>query len=218
MGIHYAFNCIAFGNNASSSVKGFDCNNHKDGHVLVGCLAFDNSYDYMFESGGSDANTKYYNNVCLGKQEICVGYDDYNALASPMSKNGWTNHLVTGVGTDDFVSLDEDDALRPRDIWGGMPRRFGRLASDSKLIDKGDATYEEALPVWQQLVADFPFLNRTVSGIARDLGPYELSGVTTAVKAISNTTSDRAIRKVLHDGRLVIVKDNQRYNALGMPL
>lgn len=217
-GIHYAFNCIAFGNNASSSVKGFDCNNHKDGHVLVGCLAFDNSYDYMFESGGSDAETKYYNNVCLGKQEICVGYDDYNALAAPMSKNGWTNHLLTGVGTDDFVSLDEDDALRPRDIWGGMPRRFGRLAPDSKLIDKGDATYEEDMPVWQQLVADFPFLNRTVSGKARDLGPYEHSGVTTAVKAISNTLSDRAIRKVLHDGRLVIVKDNQRYNALGMPL
>ena len=217
-GVHYAFNCIAFGNNASSSVKGFDCNNHKDGHVLVGCLAFDNSYDYMFESGGSDAKTKYYNNVCLGKQEICVGYDDYNALAAPMSKNGWTNHLVTGVGTDDFVSLDEDDALRPRDIWGGMPRRFGRLAPDSKLIDKGDATYEETMPVWQQLVADFPFLNRTVSGIARDLGPYEHSDIITTVKAISNTTSDRAIRKVLHEGRLVILKDNQRYNALGMPL
>ena len=217
-GIHYAFNCIAFGNNVSSSVKGFDCNNHKDGHMLVGCLAFDNSYDYMFESGGSDANTKYYNNVCLGKQEICVGYDDYNALASPMSKNGWTNHLVTGVGTDDFVSLDEDDALRPRDIWGGMPRRFGRLASDSKLIDRGNATYEEAMSVWQQLVADFPFLSRTVSGKARDLGPYEHSSVTTTVKAISNTTSDDAIRKVLHDGRLVIVKDNQRYNALGMKL
>ena len=74
------------------------------------------------------------------------------------------------------------------------------------------------MPVWQQLVADFPFLNRTVSGKARDLGPYEHSGVTTAVKAISSTTSDHAIRKVLHDGRLVIVKDNQRYNALGMPL
>ena len=74
------------------------------------------------------------------------------------------------------------------------------------------------MPVWQQLVADFPFLNHTVSGNARDLGPYEHSGVTTAVKAISSRTSDHAIRKVLHDGRLVIVKDNQRYNALGMPL
>nr|MCR4665428.1 hypothetical protein [Paludibacteraceae bacterium] len=79
-GIHYAYRCIAFGCDISSSVKGFDCNNHKGGHVLVGCLAFDNSYDYMFESGGSDANTFYYNNVCFGRQEICVGTDDYNAV------------------------------------------------------------------------------------------------------------------------------------------
>ena len=172
-GIHYAFNCIAFGCNNSSSVKGFDCNNHKGGHVLVGCLAYDNSYDYMFESGGSDANTLYYNNVCLGKQEIAVGYDDYNALAAPMSKNGWTNHLVTGVSHDDYLSLDEDDALMPRDIYGAMPRKFGRLAADSKLVDAGNDALDDALPVWQQLVQDYPFLQRKVSGSARDLGPYE---------------------------------------------
>ena len=62
-GVHYAFNCIAFGCDKSGSVKGFDCNSHKGGHVLVGCLAFDNGYDYMFESGGSDDKTFYYNNV-----------------------------------------------------------------------------------------------------------------------------------------------------------
>ena len=172
-GIHYAFNCISFGNNNSSSVKGFDCNNHKEGHVLVGCLGFDNSYDYMFESGGSDANTKYYNNVCLGKQEIDVGYDDYNAIAVPMSKNGWTNHLVTGVSRADYLSLDEEDALKPRDIYGGLPRKFGRLAADSKMVDAGNATFEDDMPVWQQLVRDFPFLKRSVTGNARDLGPYE---------------------------------------------
>ena len=180
-GIHYAFNCIAFGNNNSSSVKGFDCNSHKDGHVLVGCLAFDNSYDYMFESGGSDANTRYYNNVCLGKQEIDVGYDDYNAITAPMSKNGWTNHLVTGISSDDYLSLDEDEALLPRDIYGGLPRKFGRLTADpeNRLVDAGNASYEEDMPVWQQLVADFPFLARTVTGSARDLGPYERPDNTT---------------------------------------
>ena len=173
MGIHYAFNCIAFGNNKNSSVKGFDCNNHKGGHVLVGCLGFDNGYDYMFESEGSDANTKYYNNVCLGRQEIDVGYDDYNALAVPMSKNGWTNHLTTGIGRGDYLSLDEDEALKPRDIYGGLPRRFGRLAADSKMVNAGNASFEEGMPVWQELVADFPFLQRTVTGNARDLDPYE---------------------------------------------
>jgi hypothetical protein len=194
-GIHYAFNCIAFGNNSSSSVKGFDCNNHKEGHVLVGCLGFDNSYDYMFESGGSSANTKFYNNVCLGKQEISIGYDDYNAIAVPMSKNGWTNHLVTGISRADYLSLDEDDALKPRDIYGGLPRRFGRLAADSKMVDAGNASFEEAMPVWQQLVEDFPFLQRAVTGTCRDLGPYERPDVTTAISDVPrlHQNSDNAV-------------------------
>ena len=178
-GVHYAFNCIAFGCNKNSSVKGFDCNSHKDGHVLVGCLGFNNGYDFMFESGGSNEKTKYYNNVCLGRQEICVGYDDYNAIAEPMSKEGWTNHLVTGVGYGDYLTLDEREALKPRDIYGGLPRRFGRLAPGSKMIDAGNAAMEESMPVWQQLTNDFPFLRRTVNGSSRDLGPYERTNVET---------------------------------------
>jgi hypothetical protein len=218
-GIHYAFNCISWGHNKSGSVKGFDCNSHKGGHVLVGCLAFDNGYDYMFESGGSDANTKYYNNVCLGKQEIDVGYDDYNALASPMSKNGWTNHLVTGVGKDDYLSLDEDDALLPRDIYGGMPRRFGRLASDSKMIDAGNADLDNVNDVWQQLVDDFPFLSRTVSGTSRDLGPYERpDATTTAISAVSTMPVGQPLKAMLPGGRLVILKDGVQYNVQGQML
>ena len=180
-GIHYAFNCIAFGCNHSSSVKGFDCNSHKGGHVLVGCLAFDNSYDYMFESGGSDANTKYYNNVCLSRQEICVGHDDYNAMAEARQENGWTNHLVTGVGYGDYLTLDESEALKPRDIYGGLPRQFGRLAPGSKMVDAGNAQLEQSMPVWQQLTKDFPFLRRTTAGAARDLGPYERPAAESAI-------------------------------------
>ena len=219
-GIHYAFNCIAFGCNHSSSVKGFDCNSHKGGHVLVGCLAFDNSYDYMFESGGSDANTKYYNNVCLGKQEIDVGTDDYNAIAVEMSKNGWTNHLVTGVSRDDYQSLDEDDALKPRDIYGGMPRKFGRLAADSKMIDAGNASYEDAMTVWQQLVNDFPFLQRQVTGSSRDMGPYERSGNVTGIDSLQHFEQEKShrVRKFLRGGRLVIEKDGVSHNALGQRL
>ncbi|MBR0036180.1 MAG: hypothetical protein IJP70_00900 [Bacteroidales bacterium] len=169
-GVHYAYNCIAFGCDKSGSVKGFDCNSHKGGHVLVGCLAFDNGYDFMFESGGSDTETAFYNNVCLGRQEICVGRDDYNAITSPMSKNGWSNHLVTGVSKDDYVSLDEEDALKPRSIDGSLPRRFGRLMSDSKLVDAGSVQY--GMPA--DLLADFPFLVQQDYGRSRDLGPYEL--------------------------------------------
>ena len=218
-GVHYAFNCIAFGCDKSSSVKGFDCNSHKGGHVLVGCLAFDNSYDYMFESGGSETKTFYYNNVCLGRQEIMVGTDDYNALAALMSKNGWTNHLVTGTSVDDYVTLDEDDALMPRDIKGGMPRRFGRLASDSKMIDKGNADLDNVNDVWNGLVAEFPFLARTITGTARDLGPYERPATTpAAIETAKAAAKEVKTCKYILDGRLVIVKDGQRYNAIGLPL
>ena len=213
-GVHYAFNCIAFGNNKSSS-KGFDCNSHQDGHVLVGCLAFDNSYDYMFESG-SDANTKYYNNVCLGKQEIAVGTDDYNAIAEEMAENGWKNNLVTGVSREDYLSLDEDDAINPRDIYGGMPRKFARLAADSKMIDAGNADLDNVNNIWQQLVQDFPFLARTIGGSARDIGPYECpTQIPTIITEVSGLDADTLSRKFFQNGRLVIVKDGQYYNVQG---
>ena len=214
-GIHYAFNCIAFGCNHGSSVKGFDCNSHKGGHVLVGCLGFGNSYDFMFESGGSDANTKFYNNICLGRQEICVGSDDYNALSAAMSKNGWTSHLLTGISAADFLSLDEEDALKPRAVDGSLPRRFGRLAAGSRMVDAGNAALDERLPVWQQLVSDFPFLARTVSGAARDLGPYERPAETAS--ALSHTSAEQpgATKKYVEHGRFVIERGGVRYNALG---
>ena len=214
-GIHYVYNSIAFNCNNGSSVKGFDCNNHKEGHVVVGCLGFNNSYDYMFESGGSAANTRFYNNICLGRQEISVGSDDYNAIASPMSKNGWTNHLVTGISADDFLSLDEEDALKPRALDGSLPRRFGRLAADSKMVDAGNAAYD----IPEALLRDFPFLRRTVTGSARDLGPYERPGQSTAVGAASILPPTAVpVKTVDRRGRLVIVNGGHRYNALGQRL
>ena len=184
-GIHYVYNCIAFGCDRTGSVKGFDCNHHKDGHVLIGCLAFDNGYDYMFESGGSAANTFFYNNVCLGRQEICVGTDDYNAIVTPMSKNGWTHNLVAGFSKDDYVSLDEEDALKPRSIDGSLPRRFGRLYSDSRLVDAGNAAY--GIP--DDLLEEFPFLRQEVTGAARDLGPYERKAAVSHVEAIETNVA-----------------------------
>ena len=209
-GTHYAYRCIAFGCNISSSVKGFDCNSHKDGHVLIGCLAFDNSYDYMFESGGSDAKTFYYNNVCFGKQEISVGTDDYNALATTITKLAWTNHLVKTFSRSDYVSLDETDALAPRRGDGSMPTRFARLMPESNLVDAGCDVPENITPNLAQLEKDFPFLKQQTYGKARDLGPYELrqtDGPATAVQQITapesqgtlaimqgNTETERIIR------------------------
>lgn len=220
-GVHYAFNCIAYGCDTGSSTKGFDCNSHKDGHVIVGGLGFGSAYDYMFESGGSDAKTFYYNNVCLGKREICVGTDDYNAVAEAGSSLDWTKNLVTGVSADNFVSLASDDAVMPRDIRGGMPRKFGRLVNDPEnpLIDAGNASLDNVDNVWQGLVAEFPFLERKITGSARDLGPYELRDNTaTAIKAVNAAQKEVKTRKYFLDGQLIIVKDGVRYNALGQKL
>lgn len=219
-GTHYVYNSIAFG----CKDKGFDENNHGDGHKLIGCLAFNNGgYSFMFKAV-NPSKTWFYNNVCLGTQEIKTGCtDDYNAIISPADK-GWTNHLKTGadeVSEDNYISLEEEDALALRDIHGGLPRRFGRLNADPEnpLVDAGNASYDDEDPVWQQLIADYPFLKRTVTGSARDLGPYERPASNpTAVNAIKTMDNDTKTRKYFMDGQLIIVKGGERYNALGQKL
>lgn len=168
-GVHYAINCIAFGCDKSGSTKGFDCNSHKGGHVIVGGLAFDNGYDFMFESGGG-ANSEFYNNVCFGKQEILVGTESHNAyLGSAEQGQTFYNNLVTDFSRADYVSLLESDAIAPRADDGSMPARFGRLKSSSALVNAGIDK-----PIADNHIADFPFLYQPIYGTGRDLGPYEL--------------------------------------------
>jgi hypothetical protein len=109
----------------------------------------------------------------------------------------------------------------PRDIRGGMPRKFGRLVNDPEnpLIDAGNASLDNVDNVWQGLVAEFPFLERKITGSARDLGPYELRDNTaTAIKAVNAAQKEVKTRKYFLDGQLIIVKDGVRYNALGQKL
>ena len=207
-GIHYAYRCVAFGCDISSSVKGFDCNSHQGGHVLINCLAFDNSYDFMFESGGSDAKTFYYNNVCFGRQEACVGTDDYNALGTSLSKNAWTNHLVTSFSRSDYVSLAEADAIAPRRGDGSMPARFARLIQGSNLVDAGCDVPANITPNLAQLETDFPFLRSTVYGTARDLGPYEL------VQEDSTPTATQQITAPDSKGSIAVLPGNNASEAV----
>jgi hypothetical protein len=163
-GKHEAWNCVAFNCNKSGSVKGFDQNSHDDGEKLVNCLAFGCGYDFMFER--ASANSEYYNNVCLGRQEIAGGQESNNAIGTATDK-GWSNKLLTGITYNDFVSLSEEDAKAPRNEDGSLPGRFARLKSGSSLVDAG-------LYVKNPYDEDFPYLSQAVYGSARDIGPYEL--------------------------------------------
>lgn len=166
-GVHYAYNCVVFGCDKSGSTKGFDCNSHKGGHVIVGGLAFDNGYDFMFESGGG-ANSEFYNNVCFGRQEILVGTESHNALGvTPNNGKTFFNNVITDFSRSDYESLEEADALAPRGEDGSLPPRFARLRSGSKLVDAGK---DIAVP----FTDEFPFLSQPIYENGRDLGPYEL--------------------------------------------
>ena len=191
-GVHYAYNCIAFGCDKSGSTKGFDCNSHKGGHVIIGGLAFDNGYDFMFESGGG-SNSEFYNNVCFGRQEILVGSESNNAyLGNAEQGKTFYKNLVSNFSRSDYESLSETDALAPRGTDGSMPPKFGRLKSGSKLVDAG---LNKPVPYTDE----FPFLYQPIYGAARDLGPYELveGGVSTDIQTIMNheaTTSLEVIQ------------------------
>ena len=169
----------------------------------MGGLAFDNGYDYMFESGGGE-NSEFYNNVCFGRQEILVGKESNNAYAStPEQGKTFYNNVVLMFSRSDYESLNEQDALAPRGIDGSMPPRFARLKSTSKLIDAG---IDKPLPFGDE----FPFTIQPVYGIARDLGPYEFikdtesSGIQTiitheqktAFELIAGQHADEVIAKI----------------------
>ncbi len=166
-GIHEAWRCVAFNNNKTGSVKGFDENSHKGGVKLVNCLAFGNGYDYMFEDCADASTFSFYNNVCLGRIEIKGGFtDSHNAMLTD-PKNAWKNNALTnGFSESDYVSLSEADAKAPRAADGSLPTRFARLKSTSKLIDCG-------LDMRSEMQDEYPFTWQDIVGDARDLGPYE---------------------------------------------
>ena len=180
VGDHEAWNCVVFNCNKTGSVKGFDQNSHAGTIKLVNCLAFDNGYDYMFDSC---KNFEFYNNVCLGNIEIGGTFtDSNNALPSGKSK-AWSKNVITsGFSKDDYVSLDENDAIAPRAADGSLPTRFARLRSNSVLVDKGLDLSSEVQ------TKEFTYLWHPIYGSARDLGPYEYAPVNTTGTQLILTT------------------------------
>lgn len=191
-GIHECWRCVAFDNNKTGSVKGFDENSHKGGVKLVNCLAFNNGYDFMFEDADA-TNFSFFNNVCFGNIEIgSNGAINSNNAIPKENKKAWNNDVIIGgFSASDYVSLSQEDAKAPRQADGSMPTRFARLRPGSKLIDAGIDKYDEC-----EMMKDYPFTYEPVYGSARDLGPYEWTpaGTTAVSQMIINGSEDVTLK------------------------
>jgi pectate disaccharide-lyase len=152
-GTHYAYNCITFGCKAN----GFTQNSHKDGEVVVNCLAFSNgssAYNYFFEGSlNSGKVNAFTNNAGIPRSGTSGNFSEDN---SPIQVNNSWNLSVT-VNSADFADLTEAAAGAPRQADGSLPTGFAHLVAGSDLIDKG-------------VDAGKPF-----NGAAPDLGAFEYS-------------------------------------------
>jgi hypothetical protein len=185
-GKHEAWYCIAFNNNKTTSVKGFDQNSHGGGIKLVNCLAFGNGYDYMFET--ASGVREFYNNVAFGRLEIASGAIQGKNAAITNPSDGWTNNVASGFSTADYNSLTESDAKMPRGSDGSMPANFARLKVGSVLADKGDVISNSN----SELAGlGLPW---GYSGSAPDLGPYE--GQTNSIAVSQVIINKNAIAQI----------------------
>lgn len=176
-GKHEAWHSVAFNNNKTNSVKGFDQNSHKGGVKVVNCLAYNNGYDFMFEDAPSGTTNDFYNNVCLSNRiEInATGAIMQNNAAINNPSKGWINPVNVSFSAGDYTELSEDAAKMPRPADGSLPTAFARLVSTSKLIDMGKSDLVCPMPIFldQPLVGSAMDLVQPIKGNARDLGPYE---------------------------------------------
>jgi hypothetical protein len=153
VGIHYAYNCVAF----AHKVNGFTQNSHKDGLVVQHCLSFSNGpsgYNYFMEGSlNSGRQNVFRNNVGIRRNPASSG-NNFIEDNGPLELNNSWNLSVTPNAAD-YLSLLESVAKAPRNPDGTLPVGFSRLIGGSDLIDQGANI-------------GLPF-----TGTAPDLGPYE---------------------------------------------
>lgn len=151
MGIHYAYNCVAFGH----KVNNFTMNSHRDGEYIQHCLAFSpgtSGYNYFFKGGlNSGRQNVFKNNVGIPRSG---GGNLDTGSNTPLEINNSWNLAVT-ANSADYMDLAEAAAKAPRQPDGSLPAGFARLIAGSDLIDKGAD-------------AGLPF-----NGAAPDLGAFE---------------------------------------------
>ena len=145
-GTHIVYNCVSFGNDITSSVKGFDENNHKGGVIVEHCVGWDNGYSFMFEDGGS-ANTfknniafyinNKYKKTAYGQISNCNNLFNNNFVTTD-SKGMLMISAAKVLTKDDFITLEESAALAPRASDGSLPDNgFAKLKTTSSYYGTG---------------------------------------------------------------------------------
>lgn len=149
-GVQLVKNCVSFGHNKTSSVKGFDQNHNAGGIFITNCVAWDNGYNYMLDDSSKFGHTilnslSFYYPV-NGKPstrnpgELAGTGKVENCNFELNSAKGDLKHVTT-IGTltaDDFISLSEEDAMAARKPDGSLPDNgFAKLKDTSPFYGKG---------------------------------------------------------------------------------
>jgi pectate disaccharide-lyase len=153
-GTHYAYNCVAFG----CKVNNFTQNSHKDGDIVVNCLAFSpgsSGYNYFFEGSLNSGKSNIFENDAGIPRSGTSGNISFDN--NPIEINNSWNLSVT-VSSADFGDITETAAGASRQADGSLPTGFARLVAGSDLINVGSTNW--------------PYCG-SYCGSAPDLGAYE---------------------------------------------
>ena len=120
--------CLAVAN----TVKGFDQNNNYGSMTLYNCSAYRNGIDYGFHNNGG--GTLIIRN-CISHQTKSANV--FRTMSVSSDHNSWNTTNIS-VSDNDFLTLDLEDILSPRQNDGSLPAiAFMHLKEGSPLIDAG---------------------------------------------------------------------------------
>lgn len=158
------YNCLSVG----CSVFGFDQNNNAGKMEIYNCSAYDNkSGNYGFRGNVSGSSLIIKNSLSL----LSGGSDLFSIPTLETEYNSWNIQDISCTIAD-FASLDSTQILAPRQVDGSLANTmFMQLAEGSDLIDAGT-------------ILSLPY-----SGLAPDLGCYELGDLTNYPGAVSTPTN-----------------------------
>jgi hypothetical protein len=137
-GQHEAIRCLSWANHCHGwTVRGGP-------YTIYNSAAYDNAEDAFSGIGNNSANVRMNTYGYLNSSGNGAGAEDYSGIT---------------ITDDDFVSLDDEGMLGPREPGGGLPEPdFLKPDPDSSLVDVG-------------VDVDIPY-----EGSAPDIGPFEYSG------------------------------------------